>query len=245
MHLLITRPEPDADAFRAQLEALGHQVTAEPLLTIEHLPLAVGALGDAAGLVVTSRNGLRALAASPAIAAAQKLPIGAGGPGTAALARELGFTRITEGGGTATELVPVIADVSRNVNGTLVHVRGEQVAVDLKGALRGQGVELREIVSYRAVPAAALRPRTRELLASGGIDAVILMSPRTGATFARLIAVAGLREAAKKLVLLCLSPAVAATVEPLAPARVEVADGPNTAALLSAVTRVATLWSGV
>ncbi|MBC7833041.1 MAG: uroporphyrinogen-III synthase, partial [Hyphomicrobium sp.] len=54
MHLLITRPEPDADAFRARLEALGHQVTSEPLLTIEHLPVATDALGDAAGVVVTS-----------------------------------------------------------------------------------------------------------------------------------------------------------------------------------------------
>jgi uroporphyrinogen-III synthase len=131
------------------------------------------------------------------------------------------------------------------LNGTLTHVRGEDVVVDLKAALRAQGVVLREIVAYRAVPAAALRPGTRELLASGGIDAVILMSPRTGAIFAGLIAIAGLREAAQKLVLLCLSPAVAASVEPLAPVRVEVADGPNSAALLSAVTRVATLWSGV
>jgi uroporphyrinogen-III synthase len=245
MHLLITRPEPDADAFRARLEALGHRVTSEPLLTIEYLPIAADAPGDAAGLVVTSRNGLRALAASPVITAARQLPIIAVGPGTAALARDLGFTRITEGGGTATDLVPMVADVARTLGGPLTHVRGEQVAVDLRGALRERGVELREIVSYRAVPAAALQRRTRELLASGDIDAVILMSPRTGAIFARLVAVAGLREAAQKLVLLCLSPAVAASVEPLAPARVELADGPNSTALLSAVTRVATLWSGV
>jgi uroporphyrinogen-III synthase len=245
MHLLITRPELDTDAFRARLEALGHQVTSEPLLTIEHLAIATDALGDAAGLVVTSRNGLRALAASPAMAAARQLPVIAVGPGTAALARELGFARVTEGSGTATELVPVIADVARTIGGPLTHVRGEQVAVDLEAALRVRGVELREIVAYRAVPAVALRPRTRELLASGDIDAVILMSPRTGAIFARIIAVAGLREAAQKLVFLCLSPAVAASVEPLAPARVELPDRPNSAALLSAVTRVATLWSGV
>ena len=245
MHVLITRPEPDADAFRAQLETLGHRVTSEPLLTIEYLPVAADALDDAAGLVVTSRNGLRALAAGPAMATAQLLPIAVVGPGTAALARELGFARITEGSGTATELVPVIADAARTLGGPVTHVRGEQVAVDLKAALRTRGVELREIVSYRAVPAAALRPRTRELLASGDIDAVILMSPRTGTIFARLVAAAGLREAAQRLVLLCLSPAVAASVEPLAPVRVELADGPNSVALLSAVTRVATLWSGV
>jgi uroporphyrinogen-III synthase len=55
----------------------------------------------------------------------------------------------------------------------------------------------------------------------------------------------GLREAAGKLVFLCLSPAVAASVEPLAPGRVEVSESPNSAAMLAAVTRVATLWSGV
>lgn len=245
MHLLITRPEPDADAFRAQLEALGHQVTSEPLLKIEHLPISADALDNAAGLVVTSRNGLRALAASPAMATARQLPLLAVGPGTAALARELGLTRITEGGGTASDLIPVIADTARSLNGTLIHVRGEQVAVDLKGALRSDGVELREIVAYRAVPAQALQPPTQELLASGAIDAVILMSPRAGAIFAQLVAAAGLRQAVHNLSFLCLSPAVAASVEPLAPARVEVADGPNSAGVLGAVTRVATLWSGV
>ena len=92
MHVLITRPEPDAAALRAQLEALGHQVTVEPLLKIEHLPIASDVLAGIAGLIVTSRNGLRALAASAAINAARELPLIAVGPGTAQLARELGLS---------------------------------------------------------------------------------------------------------------------------------------------------------
>ena len=245
MHVLITRPEPDAAALRAQLEALGHQVTVEPLLKIEHLPIASDVLAGIAGLIATSRNGLRALAASAALDAARELPLIAVGPGTAQLARELGFEHIIEGSGTADALVPVIIETSRDVYGTLAHLRGEDVAFDLRGALGARGIEVREVVCYRAMPATALTPQTRELLATGGINAVILMSPRTGAIFARLLTAAGLKKAPKSLVLLCLSPAVAATVEPLAPVRVELAASPNSAAMLAAVTRVATLWSGV
>lgn len=245
MHVLITRPEPDAAAFAAQLEALGHTVTLEPLLRIEHLPIDVDALDGVAGLIVTSRNGLRALASSSAFNDALRLPIIAVGPGTAQLARELGFARVVAGSGTAADLVPIIVEAAPGQQGTLAHVRGEDVAFDLRTALRAHEVELREIVTYRALPARSLQPQTKDLLAAGAIDAAILMSPRTGAIFARIVASEGLQVAVRRLVLLCLSPAVAAAIEPLAPARVEVAESPNSAAMLAAVTRVATLWSGV
>jgi uroporphyrinogen-III synthase len=245
MHVLITRPEPDAAAFAAQLEALGHTVTLEPLLSIEHLPIDVSALDGVPGLIVTSRNGLRALASSPAFNAALGLPIIAVGPGTAELARQLGFGRVVADSGAATDLVPAIVAAARGQQGTFVHVRGEDVAVDLRTALRPHAIELGEIVAYRARPAYAFQRQTKELLARGAIDAVILMSPRTGSIFTLLVRTEGLEQAAKRLVLLCLSPAVAAAIEPLAPARVEVAESPNSAAMLAAVTRVATLWSGV
>jgi uroporphyrinogen-III synthase len=245
MHVLITRPEPDAAELRAQLEALGHEVTAEPLLKIERLPIAATVLGGMAAVIVTSRNGLQALAESAAMEAARTLPIIAVGPGTAQLARESGFAHVIEGPGTARDLVPLIVDTSRSLPGPLAHVRGEDVAFDLHGALEPQGIKVREVIAYRAVPASGFEPRTAALLASGTIDAVILMSPRTGATFARLLTAVGLRGAAGKLVFLCLSPAVAASVEPLGPGRVEVSESPNSAAMLAAVTRVATLWSGV
>ncbi len=35
MHLLITRPEPDAAELKSRLVALGHEVSVEPLLRIE------------------------------------------------------------------------------------------------------------------------------------------------------------------------------------------------------------------
>jgi uroporphyrinogen-III synthase len=245
MHVLITRPESDAAALRTQLESLGHEVTVEPLLRIERLPIAAAALDGVAAVIVTSRNGLRALAESAAIEVARKLPIIAVGPGTAQLAGEAGFAHVIEGPGTARDLVSLIIETSSSLPGPLAHVRGEDVAFDLHSALKGQEIKVREVVAYRAVPSTGFKLRTAALLAAGDIDAVILMSPRTGAIFARLMTAEGLRGAAGKLVFLCLSPAVAASVEPLAPGRVEVSESPNSAAMLAAVARVATLWSGV
>lgn len=245
MHVLVTRPETDAAVFGEKLEALGHKVTLEPLLLVESLPIEKGALDGVAGIVATSRNGLRALADSPALQEARKLPLFAVGPGTAELARNLGFEAIKAGAGTGAELVPIIAEVIRAGGAPLLHIRGEDIAFDLKTALAERGIAVREAIVYRTKPAETLSPATRDLLRAGEIDGVILMSPRTGMTFTRLVAAEGLLGQARKLVLLCLSPAVAATVEPLAPARVEIAESPNAASMLGSVTRVATLWSGV
>lgn len=241
MHVLVTRPEADAGTLRAQLAALGHKVTVDPMLRVETLPIAADALEGAAGLIITSRNGLRALAASPAMAAAKGLPVFAVGPGTAELALEHGFAKVVAGKGTGAELVPILVEAAPSLGGPLLHIRGQEVAYDLRQALGAHAITAREIMAYRTIPAEALRPDTRELLQRGEINAVILMSPRTGAVFARLITQAGLEQTARKLVLLCLSAAVAATVEPLSAARIEIADAPNSADMLAAVTRVATL----
>jgi uroporphyrinogen-III synthase len=245
MHVLVTRPEEDAAEFSAQLAALGHTVTVAPMLKVEVLPVAAEALQDVGGLVATSRNALRALAGSPALAAARALPLIAVGPGTARLAGALRFAHIGVGGGSAADLVPAIVAAAHRVGAPLAHLRGEEVAFDLQAALAAHDILLRQIVCYRTVAAAGLTPQTRELLATGAIDAVTLMSPRTGRTLVRLLAAAGLAEAAQIPAFVCLSAAVAATIEPLGPKRVEIAESPNRAGMLAALARVATLRSGV
>ncbi|NSL71096.1 uroporphyrinogen-III synthase [Hyphomicrobium sulfonivorans] len=241
MHILVTRPKTDAAALTAQLEALGHRVSADPLLQITPLPIAADALDGAKGLVVTSRNGLRALAQSPALAAALALPLIAVGPATARHAEEIGFKNITVGEGTALSILPLIEQIARTTGGPLTHVRGEVVAFDLAGALAARGVELSPVIAYRSDPAKEFLPTTRDLLFAGAIDAVILMSPRTGATFARLAKDGGVEEGARRAVMACISSAVAAALEPLAPLRVEVAQTPDVPALLTVISRVETL----
>ncbi len=214
MRVLVTRPEPDAAREAELLAARGHQPVVAPLLEIEFnnadLPLA-----GAQALVVTSRNAIGALAAHPELGEALKLRLFAVGDATARAARELGFTDVTIGPGTAADLAALIARDVDAEQGALVHLAGETLAFDLEAALGAQGFATRKAVLYRAVPVRALPVQALEQIAARRLEGVVLMSPRTAKTFAALIARHGLVTQATSLVCYCLSEAVAEAVSPL------------------------------
>ncbi len=215
MRLLVTRPEPDASREAEALGLRGHEAALAPLLTIEFCGAVPLQLDGAQGLLVTSRNALRALAAHPELDAALKLPLFAVGEATARQAQELGFADVTIGPGTGAELGALILDELEPKRGPLVHLAGETLAFDLKSALESQGFTVRQPVLYRAVPAPSLPAEALSLLRAGKLDGVILMSPRTAKTLADLLARHGLVTQAKSLVCFCLSEAVAEAVAPL------------------------------
>lgn len=245
MHILVTRPEPEGSRMKAQLEAAGHEVTLDALLQIEPLTVDPADFDGAQALIATSRNALRALAPGPSLDAALRLPVFTVGPGTAELARALGFERVVAGTGAARDLVALIAGEADPAEGPLVHIAGEVTAFDIAAALAVQGFEVRTLTAYRAVAAASLNEATARSIADSTLDAVILMSPRSANIFAQLVADRGLEGDARRLVFLCLSQAVADSVQCLVPARVEIAEAPNAAAMLAAVGRVASGCAGV
>lgn len=214
MRLLVTRPEPDAGHEAELLAARGHQPVLAPLLDIEFTGVALP-LAGAQGLVVTSRNAIRALAAHPELGEALKLPLFAVGDATAGAARQLGFAAVIAGPGTGANLAALIARQVEPKRGPLVHLAGETLAFDLVSALAAQGFAMRKAVLYRAVPVGALPPRALDLIASRRLDGVILMSPRTARIFTALVAEHDLVTQASRLVCYCLSEAVAEAVAPL------------------------------
>jgi uroporphyrinogen-III synthase len=226
MRLLVTRPEPDASRQAKALAERGHRPVLTPLLAIElihDLPLN---LTGTQALIATSRNALRAVASHLELSAALRLPLYAVGDATAKAAAELGFADVTIGPGTAEALGRLIAARLRASAGPLVHLSGETVAFDLKSALEARGFSVRQPILYRAVAAAVLPPDVVSMLKAGRLDGVVLMSPRTGATFAGLIRQHGLVTEASRLNCYCLSGAVAQTAEPLK-ARLIVAARPS------------------
>ena len=245
MRLLITRPEPDARELKDTLLALGHEVIVEPLLNIELLPIAADDLKDLQALIVTSRNGVRALVASAAYAAARELTIFCVGEGTVEAARQAGFQSISAGAGKARDLVPLVSEKAKKSGGALLHVAGEHLAFDLTGALIAQGLDVRTLTAYRALASPALSSQTAHALGEDRIDAVTLMSPRTAAIFAQVVSVAGLGANARKLRYICLSDRVAYALGDLAVGRCEVAATPNSQGMLAAIARVATQPTGV
>lgn len=239
MHVLVTRPRSDAQDMCAALEAAGHQVSVEPLLEIELAPVGSALLTDVQALVLTSRNALRALSASPALYDARRLPVFAVGPGTATLARQAGFGTVFAGEGTARDLADLIANHRRPEDGVLLHLAGEILAFDLKGDLEARGYTVSQTTVYRAVASQSLSESVVHALAALSIDAVMLMSPRTAAVYADLVARHELAEAARTPIYLCLSLAVASALAPLAPHRIAVADQPSSQEMLALVARIA------
>ena len=109
MRVLVTRPEPDALKLKGLLEARGHSAAVEPLMQVEFEDFDPDELDGVTVLIATSRNALRALRGSPALAQARKLRVYAVGAATAQEARRLGFGMVVKGPGTADALVPMHA----------------------------------------------------------------------------------------------------------------------------------------
>jgi uroporphyrinogen-III synthase len=240
MHVLITRPENDGEALKAQIEQLGCRATLAPLISIICEAIPLSAIAGATALIVTSRNALKALAASPSLGAAMALPLYTVGPGTTALARDLGFKDVREGPGTGAELVPMLSADGRTTAGIYVHLAGNVLAFDLKTALEGEGVNIKTVTAYRAVAAEGLSPAVTEALRNQDIDAVVLMSPKTAEAWARLAGEALTPAVLSGMNHLCLSEAVAEVLKAqLAAGNISVAARPNLEEMLALVKRLA------
>lgn len=218
MHLLVTRPEPDADTLAAQLQAAGHTVTREPMLIVEPVqPLPPLELHDVQALIVTSRNAMRALSDAGALPRLAHLPLLAVGPGTTAAARAAGVPRVLAGAGSAVDIVGLARGSLDPAAGALLHLSGEEVAFDLMPALTAAGFTVRRQIVYRTRARQHLSAATEQVLQHRAIDGVVLMSPRTASVYAELIARHGLSDRLAGIVHCCLSAAVAERLEGLGP----------------------------
>jgi uroporphyrinogen-III synthase len=238
MHVLVTRSEGDALALKSRLDELGCRVSLAPLIKIVPNAVSLSALDGATALVATSRNALKALTGSPALQRAKSLPLFVVGPGTAAIAREIGFSGITEGAGTAAGLVPTLK--ARAANETFVHLSGDVLSFDLVTALALQGVAIRRVTAYRSVPTRTLPLDVVKALRNRDIDAVVLMSPRTAEVWAHLANGAASPADLTAIIHLCLSQAVAeALTGSEAEKNVMIAARPNLEEMLALLKRLA------
>jgi uroporphyrinogen-III synthase len=226
------------------LEQMGHEATVDPLLSVSFEDGETIDLEDAQAVIATSRNALRALKASPALADARALPLFAVGRATAEEARALGFETVITGAGTAAELVTHIVSALEPAAGLVVHLAGDTLARNLKGELEAHGFRVRQQVVYRMVPARWLGEETVEQLATGEIEGVILMSPRTAAVYAGLIQKQGLTTPVRELPHFCLSEAVARRLQPLGEVDLQIAPAPRLEELLALIDETATQLSG-
>ncbi|CAA7616391.1 uroporphyrinogen-III synthase [Magnetospirillum sp. UT-4] len=232
MRVLVTRPREDAQEVARELETRGHAVVTEPLLDIVPIAGAVVEVDGAQGILVTSANGIRALAQS---CPDRALPVWAVGDASARAARDLGYARVESAGGDVETLAALVAARCDPAAGPFLHAAGSVTAGDLSGRLSGSGFAVRRLVLYEARTAEAVSPTLAAALAAGEIDLALFFSPRTAATFATLVARAELSGHAGRIRAYALSPAVAEALAALPWAAVRVAAAPTQAAMLAAI----------
>lgn len=248
MHILITRPEPDATEMQKMLSIRGISSDVAPLLEITIEPPPAALAREASALVVTSRNGLRALARLPALAEHLHRPLLVVGSGTGAAARELGFTDVTVGPATAKDLVPIIISAWREkiapsmaTPGPVLHLAGDKISFDLSPPLAAAGIPFRRATVYHSKPSDRLPDRVVSCLDRSGYDAIVLMSPLTAETFVDLVRKTGMAAAAKQPTYLCLSKGIAAIAATLGAQKLRLAAKPNIEEMLALISELAAL----
>ena len=207
MRIAVTRPEEDAGALRQKLEAMGHQVVRAPLMTIRpRAGVAIPILPWQA-IAVTSANGIRALPEGHGLHSFRTLTVG---PQSLKAATSAGL-KAEAHGGDVNGLAAFIRATLDPGAGPILYLSGAETAGDLEGQLTAAGFDCHRIVLYDAVPAESLG-EAATALSEGGIDAVLLYSPRTARIWLRLAKAAGLEAQAAKLRNYCLSRNVASVL---------------------------------
>src|SRR5436190_12820392 len=193
MHLLVTRPEPDAARSAEALRARGHQVLVAPLLQTQTIAVDFG--GPFAAVLMTSANAARAAAAHPRAAELTRLPVLTVGARNAEVARAGGFSDVTSAQGALADLVRLAAQ--HFAGGRLLYLAGEDRAGDLAGDLSAHGIAVETAVIYRAVARETLPGEI--VNAIDRLDGVLHYSRRSAETLLRLAERAGLQSAVRGL----------------------------------------------
>jgi uroporphyrinogen-III synthase len=220
LRVAVTRALPEAERTAERIRTRGHEAIVAPLLTIVPCGYDTNIEG-AQALLFTSIKGVRAF---PHSRNARDVPVLTVGDATAEAARATGFTNVRSADGDATELVALAKATLQPAAGKLVHVTGDHVAGDIKGALEAAGFTVDRRVAYASVATTTLPEAFAQPL-----DLILFHSARAAETFTKLGA-----PNAQQLACACLSAAVAETARKAPWTRIIVAPAPREDALLTA-----------
>jgi len=226
--VLLTRPEAQSRRFAT---ALHRRFGADPEVVIA--PVMRIVVADALPafhpddvLVFTSENGVTAYRALGGIGDRAAICVGAR---TAEVAAAAGL-RVQVGPGSAAGLVATVRDAAPP--GRVVHLHGRHVTGNLAAALRHDGLSAEAAVIYEQV-AQPLSTAVRGLLAGPGPVLLPVFSART----ARLLA-PDIAAARAEMRIAAISPAVAAALPVQGHAQMQVADRPDSEAMLETLERL-------
>jgi len=242
MHVLVTRPQPEAETTALLLREMGLRATVAPMLRIVPIPPAreEPRVDDVQAIVLTSANAARALVQRTlGIHLMERgRPLFAVGEATAQAARDAGFGQVEAAGGDVDALVAALSGRLAPGRGVVLYPCGEHTAGDLVAALARLDLECRPVVVYAAHAETRLPRDVEHGLRDCRFDAVLFYSPRTAGIFADLVETYGLDRRLDRAIAICLSAAVAGRAQALRWAGIEIAPRPDQEAMLGAVRRL-------
>ena len=235
LRVLVTRPGDDGIALSKLLEAKGIQTIIEPLLTKKYFKGPEIDLLNFQALVLTSANGVRALAKRTS---RRDIRLYAVGDATATTAREAGFGEVYSAAGNIESLADLIAEKSSSADGPFLHIAGSSVAGDLKNLINTAGFVCEREILYEAIAERSLRSSTIGAMKDKQVNVITLYSPRSAERFVDLVRKARLVRVCQEIRVVCLSEAVASNVREIQWKDVLIAEEPNQESLLAIIDRL-------
>jgi len=236
VRVLVTRPEPEAEATARALAVAGHEAVLSPVMAVRYVE---PQLPDASfrGVVVTSSNGARGAARLPGAQRLFGLPLHVIGEATAAEAAALGFRQVATVCPDVEALAERLVQSPLQAGPPLLYAAGRDRRPVLERGLNSAGIAYHVAEVYRAEPAGRLSASAERALASGALDAALHLSRRSAQAFLAAAEASGHLAAALRLLHVAIS---AAAAEPLAAAGaslIAVAPEPTLASMIHRLDR--------
>jgi uroporphyrinogen-III synthase len=241
MAVLVTRPQPDAEATAASLRARGLEALLAPMLRFEPAAFQEDADTPYGAIIVSSANALRAIESQLHGSRLLMLPLFAVGEQTAAFARNAGFKKVISAGGDAAALRDCVLASAKSKAlkkaNPLLYLAGADLARDLAGELGMSGFTVVTQTTYRMMPVSSLPREIRDAFAANEIEAVLHYSRRSAHAFLEAVRTAGLEISALSVPQFCISAGVATVLRDAGAMRVMVAASPDENALFALLSR--------
>lgn len=233
--VLITRPEPEASDYAAELEVEGFSGLCAPMLALRDVGFEAPRLSSYAGLLLTSAQAVRYFIKR---AQAAHIPVFCVGKHTAQAAREAGFSDVISLDGTGQDLAKHIAGLAGVEDKSFLHIHGRDVAYCIADDLMERGIIVDEIVVYEAVQAEKFSAEVAAAIRDKKVDIVTFFSKRTAEAFLACVAGEGLKEALCSIKVLSISPSVLECVRIYDWADAYVSETPDRAGMLKILKEI-------
>ena len=202
--ILITRPSEHADQTARDVEALGFDALACPVLELKPRQWIEPAWDTIRALIITSRTALASFAGHNL---PKDKPVFAVGQRTAEASKAEGFSNIQGIAETSAEL-PALIPKALPPPGLLLHLASEDAHTSFYQPLRDAGYTVDTLNIYKAEALAELPENARKALLARSISGILFYSPRSCTVFLKLLQHHGLNGTCQNTTAFCLSEAV-------------------------------------